>query len=145
MKTIVKLSIMLALVTVVPVFTVNAQQGVGRGPQGGPGPGPGPRQGFGIDSCHIQLIVEDMADALSLTDEQKAAVLEAHYTHMQEMKLIPEQYRNDCVGEREARNASRKKMDDAVKDALSDDQLAKFDDFIDNRRVSRGHHRSDWK
>ena len=143
MKAIVKLSMMLALAAMVSVFTANAQPGPGRGPQG-KGQGFGPGRGFGSDSCHTQLMVEDMADALSLTDEQKTAILEAHYVHQQEMKEISGQYRNDCVGEREARIASRNKMDEAVKKVLSEDQLAKYDEFMEGQRGPHGHYHRNW-
>ena len=141
MKAIVKLSMMLALAAMVPVFSANAQPGPGKCPHGkGHGFGPG----FGSDSCHIQLMVEDMADSLSLTDEQKAAILDIHYTHMQEMKSISGQYQNDCVGEREARIASRNKMDEAIKKVLSDDQLAKYNEFMEGRRGPHCNHHQNW-
>ena len=141
MKTIVKLSLMFAFAVLVS-FAANAQPGYGmRSHPQGRGYGPG----FGPDSCHIQLMVDDLADALSLTDKQKADILELHYAHMQEMKSISGKYPNDCAGAREARIASRKKMDDAVKNILTADQQAKYDEFITERRGPHGRHHQHWK
>jgi Spy/CpxP family protein refolding chaperone len=142
MKTIVKLIMMVALATSFAVITVNAQPGYGHGKHGH---GPGYGRGFGPDSCHLQLMVEDLADALSLTDKQKADILELHYAHMAEMKSISENYQNDCVGEREARIASHKKMDDAIKTILTPDQQTKYDEFMEERRGPHAHSHQHWK
>ncbi len=141
MKTIAKSGMILALITTVAVFTSEAQPGPGRGPYGG---GPGHGRGFGPDSCHMQLMVEDLSDALSLSDKQKADILDLHYVHIQEMKSISEQYRNDCVGERNARIASREKMDVAVKKILTADQLTKYDEFMAERRGPHGQYHRHW-
>ena len=137
MKTIVKLCMMLALAVSVSVISAEAQPGYGKGPHGH---GAGVGHGFGPDSCHIQLMVEDLSDALSLSEEQKAEILNIHYAHMQEMQTVLQKYKDDCVGEQEARMALRKKMDEAVKKILTADQQTKYDEFMDERKCPHGQH-----
>lgn len=142
MKTMVKLGMMLALATSLAVYTTEAQPGHGKGERGY---GPGNGMGFRPDSCHLQLMVDDMAKALSLTDKQKADILELHYAHMAEMKSIPGKYKNDCVGEREARIAARKELDESVKKLLTAEQLAKYDEFMEQRRGPHAQDHPQWK
>jgi len=141
MKTIAKFSMILALITTVAVYTTQAQPGYGNGPRG---QGPGYGWGLGPDSCHMQLIVEDLSDALSLSDKQKADILDLHYVHIQEMKSISKDYQNDCVGERNARIASREKMDAAVRKILSTDQQMKYEEFMAEQRGPHGQYHRHW-
>lgn len=142
MKTIVKLSLMIVLAGSLATYTAKAQPGHGmKGHKHGPGYG----HRFGPDSCHLQLMVEDLSDILSLSDKQKADILELHYAHMEEMKSISEKYRNDCVGEREARIESRKKMDEEIKKILTEEQQEKFEKLINERRGPHEHHHGHWK
>ena len=137
MKTIAKIGMLLLLVTSAAVITAEAQPGYGKGWHGH---GHGHRYGHGMDSCHIELMVADLSEFLSLDDGQKAEILDIHYAHMQEMKSISEEYKDDCVGEREARIASRKKTQEAVKKVLTDEQQEKFDEFMTDQRGQRRHH-----
>jgi Spy/CpxP family protein refolding chaperone len=127
-----------AIVLATALFTVQAQPGYGH--KHGRG------HGYGYpDSCRIQLMVDDMKKALSLTDEQVDKIEQIHYAHIQEVKAIDEKYKNDCVGAREARWALRDKMDTDVKAILNEEQKSKYDEFIDDRRGPHGQHKQHWK
>ena len=141
MKTIAKLSLLLVMVTTLAVFTTEAQPGYGkewRGHDHSYG------RGFRPDSCRIQLKVEDLSKVLSLTEDQKNEILKIHYAHMEEMKSISEKYQDDCVGEHEARIASRKKTREAVEKILTDEQQEKFDDYLSERGGPHGHRHRHW-
>jgi Spy/CpxP family protein refolding chaperone len=129
MKTIWKIGMIVSAITLLPLHDIKAQPGPGH-PRGG---------GFGpSDSCNIQLMVDDMAKQLSLTDQQKQQILEIHYKHMQDMKALQGKYKNDCVGEREARLQLRQKLDADIKAVLTQDQQTKWNEFIKNRRGPHG-------
>jgi Spy/CpxP family protein refolding chaperone len=131
MKTSFKIGMIVFTVAMLPLGSALAQPG--HGPHHGGGYGP-------PDSCHIQLMVDDMAQQLSLTDQQKQQVLEIHYKHMQDMKALQGKYRNDCVGEREARNQLRQQMHSEVMAVLNKYQQAKWDEFIKERCGPHGGH-----
>ena len=122
------------MLSLMAIASVNAQRG--HGPKWGHGPGYGP--GFGPDSCRIQLMVDDMAKELSLTEVQQKLILEAHYAHMEEVKSFRLEYKNDCVGAREARLASREKLDNAIKDILTEEQFIEFTKLMAERRGPHG-------
>lgn len=105
-----------------------------------PGGGKGRGQGYrGPDSCRIQLRVDDMRQALDLSENQVKQIEEIHYAHVNEAKAIQKDYQDDCVGEREARRSLREKMDKEVKATLKKEQLAKYDEFMEARRGPHGH------
>jgi Spy/CpxP family protein refolding chaperone len=139
MKTVLKSSFVSAIIMIMAVLALNAQPGYGPGPGKGGKHGGGPGYGY-PDSCRVQLMVDDMKKALTLSDEQVAEIENIHFTHIQEVKAIDEKYKNDCVGARDARWALRDKMDADVKAVLDDEQKAKYDTFMDERRGPHGRH-----
>lgn len=143
MKTMIKVSIILAILITAGGMTVEAQRGYGHGPGRGYGPGHG--HGYGPDSCHLQLMVNDLADELGLSDEQEAKILQLHYDHMAEMKSFRTEYNNDCVGEREARIASRNKLDENTKKVLTAEQAVKYDEIMADRRGPHKGPHHNWK
>jgi Spy/CpxP family protein refolding chaperone len=142
MKSVVKVSLLLAMVFMIAVMNVEAQPGNGRGKAYDHGPGP--RHGY-PDSCRIQLMVDDMKKALSLTDEQVDEIEQIHYAHIQEAKSIDEKYSNDCVAAREAHWALRDKMDSEVKGVLNDEQKNKYEEFMNERRGPHNSHKKHWQ
>jgi hypothetical protein len=136
---------MMILVGTIAVTAVSAQPGYGNGQGKGYGQhGQGPEHfrghghGYGPDSCHIQLMVNDVAKEVGLSDKEEAKLLQLHYDHMAEIKNIDVKYKNDCVAARDARIASREKMDKSIKDMLNEGQLAKYDEFMQNRPGPHG-------
>lgn len=136
MKTILRLSLAVMLLSTVAIFSADGQRGHGRWQGHGHGGG----FGFGPDSCHIQMRVADLADELGLSDKQEKKILDLHYAHMEGVKTFSTKYKNDCVGAREARITFRTEFDDSVKKILNSDQLAKYDEFMDDRRGPHARH-----
>ncbi|MBN1951030.1 MAG: hypothetical protein JW801_07490 [Bacteroidales bacterium] len=138
-----RLAMMMILAGTFAVASVTAQPGYGQGKGNGNGyghgHGRGPGHGFGPDSCHLQLMVNDAAKEVGLTEKQEAELLQLHYDHLAEIKTINANNKNDCVAARDARIASREKMDTRIKKMLSEDQLAKYDQFMQERRGPHGH------
>lgn len=124
----------LVLFLLVPASAILAQPGYGMGPRHGRGNGM-----WHPDSCHVQLMVGDLAQQLSLTDAQQQKILDIHYAHIDEINKIHTKYAGDCLGERDARIASRKKMDTQIKALLNADQKQKYDQIMSQRRGP--HHR----
>jgi Spy/CpxP family protein refolding chaperone len=144
MKTVFRISLVSAIAYTMAVFSAVAQPGSNSGPGKGHGYGPGHGHGY-PDSCRVQLMVDDMRQALSLNDQQVAKIEQIHYAHIQEMKAIDQQYTNDCVGARDARWALRDKIDSDVKAVLNEDQKVKYDEFVAERRGPHGHPHGNWK
>ena len=121
----------LVLFFVVPASVILAQPGYGYGM------GPHHGRGYGMwrpDSCHVQLMVGDLAQQLSLTDAQQQKVLDIRLAHIDEINKIHAKYAGDCLGERDARWESRKKMDTQIKALLNDEQKQKYDQIMSQRR-----------
>ena len=156
MKTHNRFGWMIILAAVFSIGTVAAQPGYGQGKGNGRGYGQGYGRGpgFGPDSCHLQLMVNDVAQEIDLTEKQEKKILQLHYDHMAEVKSLRTEYKNDCVGEREARIASREKMDAAIREVLDEGQVNKYEAFMSERRGPhrrykgtghhRGHHKRNW-
>jgi Spy/CpxP family protein refolding chaperone len=129
MKTFWKTGMIVSAITLLPLSSINAQ----------PGPGHHHGEGYGPpDSCHIQLMVDDMAKQLSLTDQQKQQILNIHYKHMQDMKALQDKYKNDCAGEQEARRQLREQVHNEVMAVLSKDQQAKWNEIIKEKHGPHG-------
>ena len=133
MKKNVKFSGTIIALILVTSLGVLAQPGQGKGQHGGHGH-------WKPDSCRIQLMVEDLSKELSLSEDQRKEIEEIHYAHMNDMEKIHMDYKNDCVGEREARIQLKEKMDADVKNILNKEQQTLYDEFMKERRGPHGNH-----
>ena len=93
------------------------------------------------DSARIAQMVDEMATALSLTEEQKSAVSELHFAHFADAKALMEKRQGDRESHRQAMDALRKTFDEQVKALLTDEQKAKYKTFMKNRGPRPGHQR----
>lgn len=111
------------------VLSIQAQPRGGRGPGGG----------YGYpDSCRIQLMVDDLRQEIGLNDQQVKNIEAIHFAHIAEVKAIRSEYRNDCVGARQAHWDLRAKVDGEVKALLNAEQGKKYDAFMAERRGPHG-------
>ncbi len=133
MKTVVRISMISAMLFALAGLSVNAQNGMG------PKQGSPPGHGY-PDSCRIQLMVDDMREPLSLSDNQVQQIEQIHYNHMEEAKELRRKYKNDCVGARDARKEMRDQVQSEVKDVLNEEQKKQFDAFLAGRRSNHGPH-----
>lgn len=138
MKKMVKLTGMIALTLLLTAYSAYAQPGHGKGQRG-------QFNHWGPDSCRVQLMVDDLAKELSLSDKQRHEIEELHYAHMAEAQELRGNYRNDCVRERNARLELREKIDIETRKVLDKGQQEKYDDFISERRGPHGRHNGNWK
>ncbi len=138
MKKIVILSVVMTSFMWIASYTVSAQPGYGKGFHDGSCP-------WMTDSCRIQLMVDDLSKELSLTEQQKQQIEEIHYAHISEMRQLRSKYKNDCVGEREARFQLRDKLDKDVKSVLTKEQQEQFDSFMCERRGPHDKHHGHWR
>lgn len=84
------------------------------------------------DSNKIVQMVDELATALSLNEEQRTQVSELHFTHFKEAGELME--KNKAQGEkgREVMDALRKDFEEQVKALLSDEQKVQFETFLSN-------------
>jgi hypothetical protein len=96
------------------------------------------------DSCRIEVMVNEMAKELSLTDAQKQKILQISFSHSSDMNTIESKYKDDCVGAHEAHMQMMKNKQDEIRAVLNDDQRKKFDEFQNKMRdfhhEERGEH-----
>jgi hypothetical protein len=139
MKAILRISLAMAFLGILSIGTANAQPG-----RGGKYHHPGPGYGFRPDSCHIQLRVADLADELDLSEKQEAEILELHYAHLEKVKSFGNEYKNDCVGERDAHRAERAELIESVKKVLNKEQLEEYEKLMDRPGGPQGGHHRHW-
>lgn len=133
MKTRLGISMISVLTIAIAGLSVCAQSGYGDKHWRGHGVGY-------PDSCHIQLMVDDMKKALDLSEKQVDQIEQIHYAHIAEVKELKTEYQDDCVAVRDARIAMRDKVHADVKAVMNDEQQLKFDEFIAERMGPHGHH-----
>jgi len=104
-------------------------------PRGNGGPGQPPAL---PDSSGIVEIVDEMAEALSLTDDQKSRVSELHFAHFAAAEKVLGASRGDREGTREAMDDLRRDFEADVKEILTDEQQEAFDELSASRRGRSG-------
>lgn len=110
------------------VFAQPPQRG---GRQQGPPPLP--------DSTQIVQMVDELATAISLSDELKSEVSDLYFTHFDKVGELQEKYKGHREGHREAMDDLKAEFDDQVKDLLTEDQVELFEEYQENRkRQQRG-------
>jgi len=104
-------------------------------PRGNGGPGQPPAL---PDSTGIVNIVDEMAEALSLTDDQKDRIAELHFAHFAAAEQVLGASRGDREGAREAMDDLRQDFEADMKDLLTDAQQEAFDEFSASRHGRSG-------
>jgi len=99
-----------------------------RGEQQGPPPIPNAQQ--------IEKMVSDLADELSLSDEQESSVLKLYTQHFKEVK---EKTSGNKKPERKEMEAMKSEFEKKVKSLLSAEQQTLFDDFQKKNQPHHGH------
>ncbi|MGD9899475.1 MAG: hypothetical protein AB7T22_10165 [Calditrichaceae bacterium] len=89
------------------------------------------------DSAQIVKIVDELAEALTLTEEQKSAITDLHFTHFADAKELMEANKGDRESNRQAMEDLRKDFDNQIKELLNDDQIAKYEAYIKNRNPGK--------
>lgn len=107
------------------IFAQQRPQG-GR-PQGPPIP----------DSTQVVQMVDHLTEKVSLTDEQKTEMLNLHFKHFEELRLLVDSNKPQMDALREKHDAHRKKFEDAVQSILSDEQFKAFQKFMESNRPPR--------
>jgi hypothetical protein len=94
------------------------------------------------DSTQIVKMVNELAKAVPLSDQQKEKVLKIHFEHFNQVKveMKNEQKHHDEI--RKAHDEMRTKFEEQIKALLNEKQQAEFDKFIKShheRRDNRDH------
>jgi hypothetical protein len=90
------------------------------------------------DSTQIVQIVVEMAEALSLSDEQKDKISDLHFAHFAEAEKIMSKAAGDREDQRGKMDSLRDDFEKKVKAELNDEQKAKFEKMAKNRRTRPG-------
>lgn len=136
MRAAIRSIVFLAIVAL--AATAGAQPGGGGGRGGGGRGGQGGGQGGQPpalpDSAGIVQIVDEMADAVVLTDEQYVQVTDLHFAHFAEVQGMMAQGRP----ERSKMEALRSEFEKDVKAVLREDQQGVYDKYLSSRQRQRG-------
>jgi len=89
------------------------------------------------DSTRIIHMVDDLAKAVALTDEQKKKIIPLHFEHFNTMKKMHEKNQGDREAMRKARDEMQTKLDTQIKALLDDKQKTAYDAFMKERRERR--------
>ncbi len=89
------------------------------------------------DSEQIVKMVDELAEALTLTKEQKSAITDLYMAHFEDAKELMEENKGDRESQREAMEDLKKDFDNRVKELLNDDQIAKYEAYMKDRKPDR--------
>lgn len=130
LKAIITGAAILILLGASAAFAQGGPPGGGRGGggQGRGGPPPLP------DAEQIEAMVDELDEALDLSDEQEAQVSELYVAHFEEV----EEAMSDGRPDRSRMESLRSDFEDDVKAVLDDDQQEAFDEYLESQERSRG-------
>lgn len=97
-----------------------------------------PHQPMVPDSAQTIEMVDELATALSLTEDEKEAVLELHFLHFAKVKELMEQTSGDRKSHREQMDALRSEFQKEIKALLNEEQFEKFEEFMKKRNPRSG-------
>ncbi len=89
------------------------------------------------DSEQIVKMVDELAEALTLTKEQKSAITDLYMAHFEDAKELMEENKGDRESQREAMEDLKKDFDNRVKELLNDDQIAKYEAYMKDKKPDR--------
>jgi hypothetical protein len=92
------------------------------------------------DSAHIVKMVDRMAGELSLSDQQKATLMEMNLAHFKEVRGIVEQDRAARENTHEKLEVMRKQFERQMESVLNDQQKEQFKKFLEMHRPPREEH-----
>ena len=90
------------------------------------------------DSTQIVEMVDDLSAELSLTLDQKEAVLDLHFSHFAEAEQLMSQQNGDREQHREKMEALRDEFLEDMKELLTDTQFEKYEEHINTRDPRSG-------
>jgi len=90
------------------------------------------------DSAEITKMMDELAENLSLTEDQKSKISELHFAHFSEAKVLMEKRQGDRENNREAMEGLRKGFDEQVGAVLTDDQKKNYTKFMKKRGPKHG-------
>lgn len=105
-------------------------------PQRQSGPPPLP------DSEQIVEMVDELAETLSLSEEQKSDVSDLYFVHFEEARKLRNEHEGDRENHRQTMDALRDDFEEQVKEILTDEQITEFEVFMKDRQKQRGENRS---
>ena len=82
------------------------------------------------DSTHIVQRVDEMAEALSLSDQQKTDILKLYFEHFGQVKEMHNVEKARHEGMRQKHEALRAQFEDSISRLLSDEQKTEYEDFL---------------
>jgi len=90
------------------------------------------------DSAEITKMMDELAENLSLTEDQKSKISELHFAHFSEAKVMREKRQGDRENNREAMENLRKGFDEQVGAVLTDDQKKDYKKYMKKRGPKYG-------
>lgn len=103
-------------------------------PARGGGQGKGPRM---PDSDQIEQMVDDLAEAILLSEQQQTDVLKLYTDHFDEMKTAMESGQKDHEAMRQQHEEMREELETDIKALLTEEQQGQFDEFMKEQQQQR--------
>lgn len=120
-----------AILILLSASSAFAQGGPPGGGQGGGGKGRGGPPPL-PDAEQIEVMVDELDEALDLTDEQEVQVSDLYFAHFEEIEELmsdrPERSRMESL---------RSDFEDDVKAVLDDDQKAAYEEYLKSQKKNR--------
>ncbi len=92
-----------------------------------------PRPPMPPDSSRIVQMVDELANTLSLSGEQKGQVAKMHFAHFKEAGQLMKKHKETRDKERQAMDSLRKEFEEQLKALFTDEQKTEFEKFMKNR------------
>ena len=89
------------------------------------------------DSTQIVKMVDELAKAVSLSEQQKEKVLKLHFEHFNQAKAEMGKERKNHEEMRKAHDEMRTKFEKQIKTVLNEKQQAKFEKYLKQQRKER--------
>ncbi len=89
------------------------------------------------DSIHIVQRVNELANTLSLSDQQKAGILKLHFEHFGQIKQMMLKEKEHQEKMRSAHDQLKEQFEASILRLLTDEQKTKFEEFS---KTHRPHH-----
>ena len=89
------------------------------------------------DSTQIVKMVDELAEAVSLSEKQKEEILKLHFEHFNQAKAGMKKEQKDNEKPRKAPDELRAKFEEQIKALLNEEQQAKFDNFFKQQHQER--------
>lgn len=137
MRTLIKTTLMLVVGMIITGGVAIAQPNRGDNRRGH-GPNDRPSPPAVPDSAETVKLIDEVAEALTLTEDEKDAVLDLHLAHFAEVREVMEQSKGDRENHRKQMDALRDEFQEEMKALLSDEKYEEYEEYMKSHNPRPG-------